>query len=501
MAVSESRIKTEKLIESSEAGASGGVGSSGMTSPSGIMDLEPEGLTDLLPSGFSQFSNFKDLMNVLSQDVKSIYKQINDMLTPPSLSDLVNGLNSPLNRNANPVNSTLGIFHAVLCGDGKGIDFHLRDLINALAYDFGFLNWNICGRQQVRNPVDVMLNSVDNMRKDYNALVNLGPRTLKNLQKGVNSFIKNLGLPKSLEACMLDNALSNLKVQNLEGIPPGALDNLRKALSPDICKRSNDGVPGYSRTVEKTKVKPLVTGLVNYNEETMYAFQGSILASNQVSNDVVMEVLSDSIKAKDSDKLLKTLQLIAFTKITVVQDYGFLSTSSTGVDGVETYTAKSTSIATTTYNAHKVRNGKEVILDEIIQCNESDVTCSPLSVVSKARTVSQSDMKLALDVNANVVLTHMKDDLVSETKDPEHKFNQVVQLLKIADPKFRPEEASLNIGENESIRALAEEAGKRSTYKSTKQQQNQDYEIVDGIKYIKVYNDISLMDQVIGYVS
>lgn len=484
MAVSESRIKTEKLIEASEEGASGGI-SGGMSSPSSIMDLEPEGLTDLLPSSFSQFSNFKDLMNMLAQNVKSVYGQINNALKIPSLSDFANGLDLPLNRNANPVNQTLGIFHALLCGDSKGIDFHLRDLINALAYDFGFLNWNICGRQQLRNPVDVILNSADNMRKDYNALINLGPRTMKNLQKGVNNLIKGLGLPKNLESCMLDNALSNMKIKNLDGIPPGALNGLKKALSPDICKRSNSGVPGYSRTLEKTKITPLVTGLVNYNEETMFSFQGAILDSNQVSNDVVMEVLSDSIKNQDSDTLFKTLQLIAFTKITEVKDYSL----------------NNDTITSSTYNIHKVKNGTEAMLDEIIQCNEDGTTSTGKAITKKTRVTSSADMNLALDVNANTILKHMKDDLVSDVQDPEKKFDQVIKLIEIADPKFVSEESAMNIGENESIRLLAEEACACKTYKDNKQQQDKDYIDVDGIRYIKVNNDITLMDQVVGYVS
>lgn len=480
MAISESRIKTEKIIESSEAGASGNT--SGLTTPSSLSDLEPEGLTDLLPSSFSQFSNFKDIMNVLAKDVKGIYGQINNTLKIPSLGDFENSLNNTSNRNANPVNQTLGIFHSALCGDGEGIDFHLRDLINALAYDFGFLNWNICGRQKLRNPMDIVLNSANNMRKDYNALVNLGPRVMKNLQKGVNNFIKGMGLPKNLEACMLDNALSKMKIEKVDGIPPGALKNLKDALNPDICKRSNSGVPGYTRTTEKAKVTPLVTGLVNYNETTMYAFHGSILGTDQVTNDIVMEVLCDSIKEKDSTTLFKTLQLIAFTKATAVG----------------TARLSGTDVMSLTYNLHQSQGSSEDILDSIITANEGQSKLDPVKTVSVKRSSSDADMNLALNVKAETVLNHMKDDLITTSKDPEKKFYQAINLLKIADPKFNPEEASLNISECVSIKDLAVQGGLNSTYKTNKKPLEKDTEEIDGITYIKVRNDITLMDQVIG---
>lgn len=480
MAVSESRIKTEKLIESSQEGASGG--SSGLTTPSSISDLEPEGLTDLLPSSFSQFSNFKDIMNILAKDVKSLYAQINNTLKIPSLGDFENGLNNTLNRNSNPINQTLGIFHAALCGDSDGIDFHLRDLINALDYDFGFLNWNICGRQKLRNPVDVIFNSVDNLRKDYNALANLGPRIMKNLQTGVNNFIKGMGLPKNLEACMLDNALSKMKIEKATGIPPGALKNLKDALNPDICKRSNSGVPGYTRTTEKAKVTPLVTGLVNYNETTMYAFHGSVLNTDQVTNDIVMEVLCESIKEKDSTTLFKTLQLIAFTKA--------VSVGSARVTG--------DNVMSLTYNLHQSPGATDSILDSIITANQDETKLDPIKTVSKKRTSNSADMNLALNVNASTVLKHMKDDLVTTAKDPEKKFYQAVNLLKIADPKFTPEEFTLNLSECESIRDLAIQGGLSSTYTSNKKPLEKDTEEIDGVTYIKVRNDITLMDQVIG---
>lgn len=483
MAISKSRIKTEKLVEESKESQSSGTPSSGQSSMS-TSDIEPSGLTDLLPAGFTQFSNFKDLSKLAAKDIRNIYKKADKSLTLKNLGDFRQGLKNPENYNANPVNRTLGLFSNLLCGDGKGIDLHLRDIFKALEYEFGFLNNNLCGRLKLRNPTDAYLNSISNLRKDYNAFINLDKRILKNLQTGVNRFVKNLGLPKNLSECMLDNALSNMVIKNRETISPGAINNLKKSLNPSICKKSDAGVPGYSRTIEKTKVTPILSGLSKYNEETMYAFIIAILKDQTVANDIIMEVLVSLIGQKDNVDIYKLLILIAITKISPLVD--------TALQGND--------IESLTNNIHRLPNVGDPILDKILNANENNTIIQPESLIIINRPISRTDMELALDVNTDFILDNMEDDILIGSSDPEKDFYRTVNLLKIADPRFVPEKSVLNMGENKTLKDLALAGSEAKPYKSSKKENDPEYVVVDGIQYLKVYDSISIMDQVAGTI-
>lgn len=481
MAISKSRIKTEKLVEESKESKNSS-GSSNSSSSMSISDVEPSGLTDLLPAGFTQFSNFKDLSKLASKDIKSVYSQIDRNLTLKNLGDFRAGLNTPTNFNANPVNRTLGLFSNLLCGDGQGIDFRLRDIFKALEYEFGFLNNNLCGRLKLRNPTDAFLNSIDNLRKDYNALINLDKRILKNLQTGVNRFIKNLGLPRNLSKCMLDNALSNMIIKNRQIVPPGALNNLKKSLNPSICKKSDSGVPGYNRTLEKTKVTPILSGLSKYDEETMYAFITAILKDKTISNDIIMEVLVSLVGQKENIDVYKLLILIAYTRVSPLID--------TMLQGDD--------LQSLTNNIHRQPNQGDPILDKILDANDKNTTLEPSSVIVINRPSSKTDMQLALDVDSSFILDIMDNDVLTGSSDPEKDFYRTVNLLKIADARFIPERSILNMGENKTLKNLAVAGSEAKPYTSSKKENDPEYVEVDGVQYLKVYDTISLMDQVSG---
>lgn len=497
MAITQSRIKTEKLVEASAQSSSTGTTTSGTTSVSTITDLEPKGLTDLLPSNISMFSSYKDIISSLASSINAITGNINRLLTPPSIQDLRKKFGDGHNLNQNPVNIALGIFEAVFCGDGEGFDLGLDDLLKSLDYKFDFLKpYNVCGRQKTRNPMDVLIKSVDNMRKDYNTIINLDKRLLSNLQKQVNNFVKKSKLPFDLQNCMLDNALSNMVINYREGIPPGAIKSLENALNVNVCKKSDKGVSGHSKTLQRTAITPIVSGLPTYDRTSMYAFQAGILNNEEVDNVLVMEALVNTIKEDPNPNMIKTLELIAFTKI--VPYVNNISGSEETIGGTtETKTISSlsgTSIQKLNETLQSTTNASDLILDNIINAHKDGNKLETRDVVNVIPPLPTGTINSSCQVNGSHVLSIMSDD-VSTTTNPKRDLNNVVELIKIADPSFVPEDNISSFSNCSTTSYLA-----RETLKSETKRPRTEIAQVDGIDYLKINDDITLTEK-IGAVS
>lgn len=520
MAITQSRIKTEKLIEASSQSSSSGASSSGLSSASSITDLEPKGLTDLLPSNISMFSSYKDIIASLASSINAITGNINRLLTPPSIQDLRKKFGDGHNLNQNPVNIALGIFEAAFCGDGEGFDLGLDDLLKSLDYKFDFLKpYNVCGRQKVRNPMDVLIKSVDNMRKDFNTIINLDKRLLKNLQTQVNNFIKKSKLPFDLQNCMLDNALSNMVVNYREGIPPGAMKSLENALNVNVCKKSDKGVSGHSKTLQRTAITPIVSGLPTYDRTSMYAFQAGILNNEEVDNILVMEALVNTIKEEPNPNTIKTLELIAFTKIVPYVNNiscsqevvvgggntggtgggsgsvvpGTPSTGGSTTTQVQTKTNSSlsgTSIQKLNETLQSTANASDLILDNIINAHKDGNKIETKDIVNVVPPLPTGTINSSCQVDGNHVLSIMTDD-VSTTTNPKKDLENVVELIKIADPSFVPEENISSFSNCSTTSYLA-----RETLKSETKTPRTELTYVDGIEYLKINDDVSLTEKI-----
>lgn len=481
MAVSKSRIKTEKIVENNKK-SSAGAGASGTPDIAQVMDLQPKGLTDLLPTNITQFSSLKDITSFFASAIDKFTGNVNRALSVPSLAEMRKTLSNDHNMNQNTVNATLGVFEAILCGSDESLDFNLDDLIKALDYKFDFLqSWNICGRQGIKNPVDTILKSVNNIEKNMckltNTLINLDKRLLNNLQHSVKKLIKSLKLPKDLENCMLDNALNNMNIKYRNGITPGLANQLRDALTPSVCKKSDSGVPGYSREIVRASYSPLVSGLQNYDRKTMYAFAGALLGSDEVDNAIMLDVLTSCINGDENKNTLKILELIAFLKIVP-----YVSTAS-----------NSTSLSNITNNIHRVDNSEEIILDSILEATESQTTLDPIKVVTAPKTtISMANMEAVSKISYEDILTTMKDD-TSASINPEKDLNNTLKLIQIADKTFDPSKHVIKIAECESIGNLAIMSMHSKNVANTIYSQTD----VGGIQYTDVDEELTL-DELIG---
>lgn len=443
MAVSKSRIKTEKIVENNK-NSSTGAGSTGAPDIAMVMDLQPKGLTDLLPINITQFSSLKDITSFFASAIDKFTGNVNKSLSVPSLADLRKTLSNDHNLNQNTVNATLGVFEALLCGSDDSLDFNLDDLLKALDYKFDFLqSWNICGRQGLKNPVDTILKSINNIEKNMcnltNTLMNLDKRLLNNLQKSVKKLIKSLKLPKDLENCMLDNALNNMNIKYRKGITPGMSNQLRDALTPSVCKKSDSGVPGYSREVVRASYTPLVSGLQNYDRKTMYAFTGALLGSKDIDNAIMLDVLTSCIDGNENSNTLKILEMIAFLKI---------------VPYVSTAT-NSTTLPNLTNNIHRVDNSDEIILDTILTATESETTIDPIKTVAQPQSpASMANMAAVSEVSYEDILKTMTDDTSTST-NPTKDFNNTLKLIQVVDKSFVPNQNVMKIAKCEPIGNLA----------------------------------------------
>lgn len=386
-------------------------------------DEKPEGELAKNGSEAVKNSSFSEAKKQMVQDINNAKKEMNKALSNLTPEKLVEAMGGGPNKNTAAVNKALGVFKTVLCWDGN-IDFSIQDLINALTINFNFLKtWSICGRQGIQNPLDNLLRSISRLENELNQLKNLDKRLLNNLKSAVNGMIKNLGLPKNLVDCMLNNSFLQTAEQYRGKSSLDALRQLAHFLNPDICKKSDEGVPAEVKAVKKIAMTPFVSGIANYPRETMIASLISLITSDKIDATLVVAALAESYVDAENPNTVKLLEMMAIIK--AMQ----LSTGTTTTDkigGINNLLINSTGSA-------------DSIIDAAITSVESDTKLNKNEMLSK---VDSDSYFYVPELKPDIVLKNMADDF-SESADPSADLEKIKKLLAIAMESFKPEE---NIG-------------------------------------------------------
>lgn len=438
-------------------------------------ETQPKGVASKIPPRVASRSSFRDLSRMGAKSIKHYTKLVNKYASMPfdkkTLSNWIASTNS--NWNANQVNEVLSVIQNVLCGDHDSWVFDADAIINALDFKLDFLeSWNICGRQKMWNPVDTLLKTISNIEKTLDSLKSWDRRFLGNLQNTVNKFIQNLGLPTDLTKCIVEKANMNFNTNARDGLCPGLFNKIRGFLSADICKRSDSGVSAYAKPLEKAAMTPFVSGLVNYDRTTMYTFFTAILSNPKVDKGLVLEILNGCIDDQPSTNVAKLLELIAYLKnVTILQS-----------------TMVGTTIGGINQQLQKVDNIEDIILDQVLNANETGTKINTSDILSIKPT--SYDLEGISIADSTLILKSMEDDF-SDSKDVTKDFENIIKLIKIADKRFIPEKQIPQIADCKTLAYLADKSSKTS-YKSI----TTSTERIDGIDYLKIEDELSLADKV-----
>lgn len=502
MAISENRITIEQTIENNknntDVSSSSSVDSKSLTTKS--VDKEPAGLISKLPTSITQFSSFKELSLFAAGKINQLKSTINSALTIPNLDDLINMTSKYSNNNLNAliVNRTLGIFKAALCGDGRGIDLGLDQLLRALDYKFDFLrDYNVCGRQQVRNPLDVILKSKNQVRDFYNGIINIDKKLLNNFLQASNTFVNRNKLPIELQNCTAYKSLQEYANDLRNGLSTGWLSSLQSSYNNKICSSSDKGFTSTTKTMNKAIATPFISGMVEYDKETMYSSMTGILNNSDLDRDVILDILGGTLTDKDkSNNTIKTLELVAYTKVVGSKDKS---------DSKVITTSEGSSIQDINNKLQGNGQNSEYILDNILNAHEEkkELTTKEVTTINKVNT-EKYDMLLTGNFNALDIICNLKDD-VSEVTDSNKEFNNIVKLLEIADPKFKSDKSIDILSLSDTIKKLAVEGSKSNKKNFTtsleKDDDNNDIYVIDNdlntIDYVNIMNGLNNTEEIL----
>lgn len=399
-------------------------------------DEKPKG--ELAKNGAESVKNssFSEAKAQLVQSINEAKSTVNKKLNGLTPEKLVTAMGGGPNKNTIAVNKALGVFKTVLCWDGN-IDFSLQDLINALNFKFDFLKtWSICGRQGIQNPLDNLLRSISRLENELNQLKNLDKRLLNNLKSAVNGMIKNLGLPQNLVDCMLNNSFLQTAEQ-YRG--KSSLDALRKVahfLNPDICKKSDEGIPAEVKEVKKIAMTPFVSGIASYPRETMYASLISLITSEKIDSTLVIAALAESYVDAENPNTVKLLEMMAIIK---AMQLSTGTNSSGSIGGVNNILINSTGSA-------------DSILDTAISSVESDTKLDKNAMLSH---VDNDSYFYVPELRPDIILSNMADDY-SDSADPAGDLDRIKKLLAIAMESFKPENNIGYLSQSSTIGTLLE---------------------------------------------
>lgn len=481
MAISENRIQVEKIIESNKNNEDISSTSSSSTSSSGDMskatDKQPKGLISNLPSSLQQFSSYKELMDYATNKVNDTKNTINQKLKIPTVDDLIKMTSKTTNKNMLVVNKSLGLFKAAFCEGSTG-DLGLIRLLNALNYRFDFIReYNVCGRQRVRNPLDVLLKYENEVVTFYNGIINLDKRLVANFLSASERFVSTNKLPIDLKNCTSYNALKAFSQDFRNGMTSGVTAELKKFFSNKICSKSDTGIITNSNIVKKYAATPYVGGLASYDKNNMYAGISTVVDKGYVTKDIVLDILQNTLEENSTkNNMINTLELIAYTKVVAPNK--------------ETTTNNSVSISNTATNLQNNSNSADKILENVINAykNETPMKTDDALNIGNTDTTETNAMVLG-KFTAKDLICNMEDE--KESTDVVKDFNNLMTLLEIADNKFKPEESIDVLSISKTITDLAT-SGSQSRYQASSNTTVN----INNIEYHSVNDDLDVMDYV-----
>lgn len=487
MAISENRIAMEKIIEenknnndisSSSTSNNSGTGNSSPSLSKSSSDKEPGGLIANLPSSLVQFSSFKDLSQFAAGKINNLKSDINVALRIPNIDDLLQMTSKMGNVNGLIINKALGVFKSVMCGDGNGIDFGLDKLLMALDFRFEFLrDYNVCGRQQLRNPIDVLLKSERQIVNFVNGIKNIDKKLLKNFLSAADRFVLTNKLPIDLKNCSSYKALQDFANDLRDGMSTGNFKHLQDIFNNKICSASEKGIASTPKVVTKAAATPYITNMAKFDKASMYSSMTSILNNSNMERDIILDIVCGNVVKKENDKnTIKNLELIAYTKVV----------------GALNQPKKPTGDVLGTNDFLQNTNGStEKVLENILNAHEQNKNLTTNEVLElNTASKESSDMLLVGHVDAKDIICNMKDE-TEKSQDPIKDFNNLMSLLEIADEKFNPKKAIDVLNLSKSVKDLAIK-GSQSNEKTFTTNVIQ----VDNVNVYEVDSTLNTMDYV-----
>lgn len=486
MAISENRIAMEKIIEENKSGTTSsgnpsdnsGTGNTAPTLTKSSSDKEPGGLIARMPSSVTQFSSFRELSQFAAGKINDFKADINTALKIPNIDDLIKMTSGLDNVNGLIVNKALGVFKSVMCGDGRGIDFGLDKILMALDFRFEFLrDYNVCGRQQLRNPIDVLLKTEKQFVDFANGLKNIDKKLLKNFLAASDKFVTTNKLPIDLKNCSSYKALQNFANDLRDGMSTGNFKHLQNIFNNKICSSSEKGIASTPKVVTKAVATPYVTNMTKFDRDSMYSSMTSILNNSGMERDILLDITcGNALKKENSKNTIKTLELIAYTK--VVGPLNQPKQPDGNITGTNDYLQNNS-------------NSSDKILDNIINAHEQQKNLSTSEAIDLGLTNKEStDMLLVGQLDAKDVICNMKDK-TDDSQDPIKDFNNLMSLLEIADEKFKPNKAIDVLNLSKSIKDLAVNGSK-----SHEKQFTTNIIQVDNVSVYEVDSTLNTMDYV-----
>lgn len=487
MAVSENRVTTEKIIENnknekgsvnSNSNSNNSTSGNNPTLTKNSSDKEPGGLLANLPSSVVQFSSFKELNQFAAGKINNLKDNINVALKIPNVDDLLKMTENSTSLNGQIINKALGIFKSTLCGDGLGIDFGLDKLLAALDFRFEFLrDYNVCGRQQLRNPLDVLLKMENQIVSFTNGIKNIDKRLVKNFLNATNQFVRRNKLPIDLQNCTGYKAMQDFANDYRKGFSPNVVNQLKQLLNHSICSSSERGIAPTPKVVQKAAATPILTNMPKFDANTMYSTMTTILDNSDLPRDILLDILSTNVVKKENSKnMIKTLELIAYTKVV-------------GPLNKETSVKEDIISKNQFLNDHKGSN--EILLDNILRAhdNQQQIKTSEVLVLDTASRET-SDMKLVGQMDARDIICNLKDE-TEGSQNPERDFNNLVKLIEIADPKFNSKKSVDVLSLSQSVKTLGTQASLNTKKDFTTRVVEE-----DGIRVYEVESSLNTMDYV-----
>ncbi len=416
-------------------------------------DIPAGGLVSNLPPSAAQSSSYGELSDFVAASnnamgkggakITELKSKVTSYLSMPSKEKLLSMLKNKFpNLNINAVSKGLGIFQSAFCGDSNSLIYGLRDLIDSLNYGFDFIStWNICGRQRLRNPLEVYFKTKRDLEYSINQGKNIHNRLYLNLNAAAKSFITRNGLPQDLQNCMQHKTLEEAAKALRDRITLQEWKDLINLFNQEICAKSQAGIGGNSNTINKLAATPFISGLCKYDTKTMYASALSIFnnPNSGVDKISIVEILITSLlDPKNKKDAIKNLDLI---KLIVTID-------------TDTSVVKPSSISPNNLNSYLQGSNKDKV--DTIRRNIHDGVTDVLDMLDTPyeKNNIERDLDILLTLDVCLILKNLEED-VKDCKDPEFEFRRITNMLYTTNRFFKEEESIDMLASSKTMSDLA----------------------------------------------
>lgn len=407
---------------------------------SGTSEFFPKNATRAYSSNEVNSGNANSSWDGMISEIYKAKKEIKrGFNTGSTSSDYKNAIGKRLSANSHAAEGALGIMSNIACGDGlTGIDFKVHELARAMDLEIDKMStYNACGRKVTKNPIEGLIKSISRLEAGLEELINLPGKMFNDLIDKVIGTIDKLGLPEDLSNCLGTKALNQLKVGHINS-PLGLKDKLNKAYNTQICSSSKTGIKTNSEIMNKAIATPIVSSAVSFDEKTMLSFATAMIESDAIDNKILADSLTSTITDKPNSNVVNTLIFLAFIKASKEKDDVVITSNINSINS----------------NIHSNNSSDEIIVDKIIELNESGEKMNALDIVSTGVKKDETDTEVSTNIKAEDVLSTMCDDY-SDSLDAESDYDKILKLISLLDSNFDPNDLIYKLYLNSTISTLA----------------------------------------------